>query len=64
MTLAISCELTSKGGIKEYWIVDLVRKAVHIHRLKEGRYQVTTKRQGKISPEHFPDVTVDLHELF
>ena len=30
-----------QGGIKEYWIVDLVRKAVHIHRLKEGRYQVT-----------------------
>ena len=42
-----------RGGIKEYWIVDLVRKAVHIHRLKEGRYQVTTQRLGKISPEHF-----------
>ena len=53
-----------QGGIKEYWIVDLVRKAVHIHRLKEGRYQVTTQRHGKISPEHFPDVTVDLDELF
>jgi Uma2 family endonuclease len=53
-----------QGGIKEYWIVDLVRKAVHIHRLKEGLYQVTTQRHGKISPEHFPDVTVDLDELF
>ena len=53
-----------QGGIKEYWIVDLVRRAVHIHRLKEGRYQVTHQRHGKISPEHFPDVTVDLDELF
>jgi Uma2 family endonuclease len=52
------------GGIKEYWIVDLVKKVVHIHRLKEGLYQVTTQRHGKVSPEHFPDVTVDLDELF
>ena len=56
--------LYQRAGVAEYWIVDLVRKAVHIHRLKEGRYQVTTQKHGKISPEHFPDVTVDLDELF
>jgi Uma2 family endonuclease len=49
---------------QDFWIVDLVKKVVHIHRLKEGLYQVTTQRHGKISPEHFPDVTVDLDELF
>jgi Uma2 family endonuclease len=53
-----------QGGIKEYWILDLGRKTVHIHRLKVDRYQVTTQRHGKISPEDFPDVTVDLSELF
>jgi Uma2 family endonuclease len=26
-----------QGGIREYWIVDLVLKAVHIHRLNECR---------------------------
>jgi Uma2 family endonuclease len=53
-----------QGGIKEYWILDLVRRAVHIHRLNADRYQVTTHRHGKISPGDFPDVTVDLDELF
>jgi len=53
-----------RGGIKEYWIVDLVSKAVRIHRLKEGRYKATSQRHSKISPEHFPDVAVDLGELF
>ena len=53
-----------QGKIKEYWIVDLVRKAVHIHRLGEGHYQVTIQRHGKISPEDFPDVAVDLDQLF
>ena len=53
-----------EGGIEEYWIVDLVRKAVHIHRLKEDRYNVITEMHGKISPQHFPDVVVGLNELF
>jgi Uma2 family endonuclease len=53
-----------QGKIKEYCIVDLVRKAAHIHRLKEGHYQVTIRRHGKISPEDFPDVAVDLDQLF
>ncbi len=53
-----------QGGIKEYWILDLVRKAVHIHRLIGERYQVRIQTRGKIFPMDFPDVTVDLDELF
>jgi Uma2 family endonuclease len=53
-----------QGGIKEYWILDLVRKALHVHRLTGDQYQVTMQRHGKISPEDFPDVVVDLDELW
>lgn len=53
-----------QGGIKEHWIVDLTSKSVHIHRLKEGRYWATIRRHGTIHPENFPDVTVDLGQLF
>lgn len=53
-----------QGGIQEYWMVDLTGKTVHIHRLKEGRYRVTIQKYGTISPADFPDVTVDLGELF
>jgi Uma2 family endonuclease len=53
-----------RGGIREYWIIDVKRKAVLVHQLKGDVYQVTTYKRGAISPSDFPDVTVNLDELF
>jgi transposase-like protein len=70
MTEALHCapdcygrtELCRAFGVSRSGLYEHALKARH--RLKEDRYQVTTQRHGKISPEHFPDVTVDLDELF
>lgn len=53
-----------QGGIDEYWIVDLAKKAVQICQLEAGHYQVATRNRGSICPQAFPDVTVDIDELF
>ena len=44
------------AGIPEYWIVDVAAKVVRIHRLNQAKtYSEET---------HFPDVTIDLGNLF
>ena len=53
-----------QGGIKEYWIVDISKKAVRIYTLKAGSYGLGTKKQGTVSPHGFSDVTVDIGRLF
>jgi Uma2 family endonuclease len=53
-----------RGGIREYWIIDAKQKAAIVHRLEDGRYQVTTHKGGTISPHDFPDVAVNLDNLF
>ena len=55
-----------KGGIKEYWIFDVGRKAVNIYRLTPGKARYTREihTQGVIAPQAFPDVTVELKDIF
>lgn len=53
-----------RGGIREYWIVDVKQQAVRVHRLKGNHYGVTTHKRGAVSPHDFPDVSVDLDNLF
>ena len=53
-----------RGGIREYWIVDVKQKAVIVHRLGGDRYRVATHKRGSVSPHDFPDVAVDLDNLF
>jgi len=55
-----------KGGIKEYWVVDIGKKAVHIYRLpaQEHHYALESHMHGVIAPLAFPDVTVDLEGIF
>jgi Uma2 family endonuclease len=53
-----------RGGIREYWIIDVKQKTVIVHRLEGDRYRVTTQRGGAISPHDFPDVAVNLDNLF
>jgi Uma2 family endonuclease len=53
-----------QGGVNEYWIIDLAKKAVQICHLEAGHYQVVTRNRGGISPRAFPDVIVDFDDLF
>ncbi len=55
-----------KGGIKEYWVIDVGKKAVHIYRLpaQEHNFALESHMHGVIAPLAFPDVTVDLEGIF
>ncbi|NJK38873.1 MAG: Uma2 family endonuclease [Oscillatoriales cyanobacterium RM2_1_1] len=52
--------------ISEYWVVNLRQQQVHVYRQpQEGEYQISeVVRDGSLTPEAFPDVQVDLRELF
>jgi Uma2 family endonuclease len=51
--------------IPEYWIVDVAAKVVRIHRLNQAKtYSEETHSQDKIAVQAFPDVTIDLGNLF
>jgi Uma2 family endonuclease len=52
-------------GIPEYWIVDVAAKTVRVFRLNRGKkYRETRYAKGSIAVQAFPDVIVDLGELF
>jgi Uma2 family endonuclease len=38
--LSIKKEIYEIIGVKEYWIVDYVRKSIEVHVLKNGRYGI------------------------
>jgi Uma2 family endonuclease len=51
--------------IPEYWIVDVAAKVVRIHRLNQAKtYSEETHSQDTIAVKAFPDVTIDLGNLF
>jgi Uma2 family endonuclease len=51
--------------IPEYWIVDIPAKAVRVFRLnQEKKYQETRYAEGSIAIQAFPDVKVQLEDLF
>ena len=55
-----------KGGITEYWIIDVAKKAVNIYKLpaQKRKYTPETHTDGVIAPQAFPDVTVLLEDIF
>ena len=55
-----------KGGIKEYWIIDVGKKAVNIYKFppQKHNYARESHTHGVIAPQAFPDVIVDLEDLF
>ena len=53
------------AGIPEYWIVDVVAKVVRIQRLNQAKtYSEETHSKDTIALQAFPDVTIDLGNLF
>jgi Uma2 family endonuclease len=60
-------DLYAAGGIVDYWVVDVQDQVVHVFRqpTKDGYSQRTTRQQGEhLSPLAFPNVTIDLSQLF
>ena len=53
------------AGIPEYWIVDVVAKVVRIYRRNQANtYSEETHSKDRIALQAFPDVTIDLGNLF
>jgi Uma2 family endonuclease len=70
-SLEIDCgekaELYSEAGIADYWVVDVQHRTVHVFRkpTKKGYADEQVCKPGQeLSPLAFPDVTIDLKELF
>jgi Uma2 family endonuclease len=59
--LADKRALYSAAGIAEYWVIDVQGKKL-IRFLRDGKEQPVTST--KISPAIFPDLNIDLAELF
>jgi Uma2 family endonuclease len=53
-----------QAGIQEYWIVQVAKKLVRIHTLKNGRYTQRTKSRGSIAPQLFSDARIQIESLF
>ncbi|MBV8213839.1 MAG: Uma2 family endonuclease [Verrucomicrobia bacterium] len=53
-----------RAQIPEYWVIELPTKQVRIYRLVDGGFVEEVRRIGSINCQAFPDVTVDLQELF
>ena len=57
----------AKAGIKEYWIVNLLKRRVEIYRepSPDGSYASVTRKQGDdlIAPAGFPDATMRVADL-
>jgi Uma2 family endonuclease len=54
-------DLYKAAGISEYWVIDLQGKLVHRFRAPGYEHQ---KLQNSISPLLWPDIKIDLGELF
>lgn len=62
----LKSRLYSEMGVPEYWIVDVKAQAVEVRRGPQGDGYAHQQRltSGKLAPEGFPDVAVDVAELF
>ena len=59
--------LYARIGVPEYWIVNVVDREVEVYRQPsaDGYRSVETRREGDvIAPAEFPDVTIEVSELF
>lgn len=63
----VKAALYARAGLVEYWVVDVVARAVEVHRSPvEGRYANVVRAAGEdaLSPVAFPEVRVGVDEVF
>ena len=53
-----------RAGVPEYWVVDVDRKHVERHVLREGRYFLAGTHTDAVALAALPDVTVDLQKVW
>ena len=54
-----------KAGVREYWVVNPDHKLVQVHCFSEGPTQTYSyKANDKISVKIFPDLVIDLEQVF
>jgi Uma2 family endonuclease len=54
--------LYQAAGIQEYWVIDL--KAKQLHRFVAPRYRSQSYSSGTVGPTAWPDIRIDVGELF
>ncbi len=65
--LGEKCQLCAQAGIREYWVVGVRRKEVHVFRspTKKGyRNSRTFSLRDTVSPLSVPDAALSIRELF
>lgn len=56
--------LYADAGVREYWIVDPIKKTVFVYHLEETKFEVTTHTlQDKIKVNIYDDLWIDFTEL-
>lgn len=65
LDLGFKAVLYAAAGISDYWVVDLVRNEIVVHREPRGRDfgSVTHHRDGVVTALHHPRVMVDVRAL-
>lgn len=63
--LAVKARLYASSGYPEYWVVDLVREVVVVHRDPADDVYISTERRcdGMIHPLRHPAVAIDVGQL-
>lgn len=63
--LGIKATLYAAAGIPDYWVVDVIRNRVTVHRDPVDRTyrSVTTHDHGELRPIHHPGVAIDVDRL-
>jgi len=64
--LGLKAALYAAAGITDYWVVDLTREEIVVHREPTGPTfaAVTRHREGVVRALHHPGVSVDVRALF
>ena len=53
------------AGLSEYWALDIMEQALTAYRGSSGRIiQTKYEQRARVPLDSFPDVEIDLHELF
>lgn len=63
--LAIKARIYAQGDVPDYWVIDLVRRRVVVHRdpRPDGYADVASHTDGTLHPLHHPQVAVDVAAL-